>query len=433
MGGGAVRQDTHKRAPEPAAATPAAFDVTEAKLFRPRPSGDRAAQHPRTSAQRRDGLRGGDHGTRRVRQDDPARGVGRARPTPVRVGLGGRGRRRWCVPGTRRGRARSDRADRAARARVHRVADGSQLRPGAFASEFGARHADAAVRARPGRPRPPGGAIGHGRGVDDRRLRPRGLGPGARDASRPGRRTPPPARRRSAGGGGRRGPRAGPAPGVSAAPRCRRRATKIEAAELTDATEGWPVGLYLAALSLQEQRRSTVPPIRFTGDDRFVVDYVRSEVLGRLSRERQRFLTRTSILDRLNGSLCDAVMERSGSLVPSSRSSDRTCSWCRSIGSESGTGTTTSSATCSAPSSARTPSDPGLHRRAADRFEEAGMLEEAFVHAHASGDEDRAAELLQRVGLAAYRAGASPPSADGSTCSVRTRSLATQASRSWRH
>ena len=67
------------------------------------------------------------------------------------------------------------------------------------------------------------------------------------------------------------------------------RATKIEAAELTDATEGWPVGLYLAALSLQEQRRSTLPPIRFTGDDRFVVDYIRSEVLGRLSRERQRF------------------------------------------------------------------------------------------------------------------------------------------------
>ena len=40
------------------------------------------------------------------------------------------------------------------------------------------------------------------------------------------------------------------------------RATKIEAAELTDATEGWPVGLYLAALSLQEQRRSTLPQHR---------------------------------------------------------------------------------------------------------------------------------------------------------------------------
>jgi LuxR family transcriptional regulator, maltose regulon positive regulatory protein len=185
------------------------------------------------------------------------------------------------------------------------------------------------------------------------------------------------------------------------------RATKIEAAELTDATEGWPVGLYLAALSLQEQRRSTVPPIRFTGDDRFVVDYVRSEVLGRLSRERQRFLTRTSILDRLNGSLCDAVMERSGSartlesierqnllLVPL----DRQRQWYRYHN--------LFRDVLRAELARREPEAiPELHRRAADWFEEAGMLEEAFVHAHASGDEHRAAELLQRVGLAAYRVG----------------------------
>jgi LuxR family transcriptional regulator, maltose regulon positive regulatory protein len=185
------------------------------------------------------------------------------------------------------------------------------------------------------------------------------------------------------------------------------RATKSEAAELTDATEGWPVGLYLAALSLQEQRRSTVPPIRFTGDDRFVVDYVRSEVLGRLSRERQRFLTRTSILDRLNGPLCDAIMERSGSartlesierqnllLVPLDRQREwyRYHNLFRDV--------------LRAELARREPEAiPELHRRAAERFEEAGMLEEAFVHAQASGDEDRAVELLQRAGLVAYRAG----------------------------
>ncbi|HET7928240.1 MAG TPA: AAA family ATPase, partial [Actinomycetota bacterium] len=185
------------------------------------------------------------------------------------------------------------------------------------------------------------------------------------------------------------------------------RATRLEAAALADATEGWPVGLYLAALSLQEQRRSTVSPIRFTGDDRFVVDYVRSEVLGRLSRERQRFLTRTSILDRLNGSLCDAILGRSGSartlesierqnllLVPL----DRQRSWYRYHN--------LFRDVLRAELARREPEAiPVLHRRAADRFEEAGMLEEAFVHAHAGGDEDRAAELLQRVGLAAYRAG----------------------------
>ena len=187
------------------------------------------------------------------------------------------------------------------------------------------------------------------------------------------------------------------------------RATKAEAAELVDATEGWPVGLYLAALSLQEQRRSTVPPIRFTGDDRFVVDYVRSEVLGRLSRDRQRFLTRTSILDRLNGSVCDAVMERSGSartlesierqnllLVPLDRQREwyRYHNLFRDV--------------LRAELARREPETiPELHRRAADRFEEAGLLEEALVHAHASGDGERAAELLQRMGLAYYRNGRS--------------------------
>jgi LuxR family maltose regulon positive regulatory protein len=185
------------------------------------------------------------------------------------------------------------------------------------------------------------------------------------------------------------------------------RATKGEAAELADATEGWPVGLYLAALSLQEQRRSTLPPIRFNGDDRFVVDYVRSEVLGRLSRERQRFLTRSSILDRLNGSLCDAVLGRSGSartlesierqnllLVPLDRQREwyRYHNLFRDV--------------LRAELARREPETiPELHRKAADRFEELGRLEDALVHAHASGDEQRAIELLQRMSLAFYRVG----------------------------
>ena len=71
---------------------------------------------------------------------------------------------------------------------------------------------------------------------------------------------------------------------------------KARSAELAEATEGWPVGLYLAALSLQAQSRSNVPAIRFSGDDRFVTDYVQSEFLSRLPRDRVRFLTRTSLL-----------------------------------------------------------------------------------------------------------------------------------------
>ena len=68
-----------------------------------------------------------------------------------------------------------------------------------------------------------------------------------------------------------------------------------------------------------------------------------------------------------------------------------------------------------------------LHGKAADRFEELGRLEDALVHAHASGDEDRAAELLQRVGLAFYRVGRIATSVGGSTCSVRTSSPGTGA------
>ncbi len=69
-------------------------------------------------------------------------------------------------------------------------------------------------------------------------------------------------------------------------------------------TEGWPAGLYLAALSLLE---------REWDDDRFVSEYVREEFLAELSAEELAFLTRTSVLGRLSASLCDAVLESDGS------------------------------------------------------------------------------------------------------------------------
>ncbi len=46
----------------------------------------------------------------------------------------------------------------------------------------------------------------------------------------------------------------------------------------------------------------------FSGDDRFVSDYFRSELLSRLPAEEARFLTHTSVLDRMCGGLCDAVL-----------------------------------------------------------------------------------------------------------------------------
>jgi LuxR family maltose regulon positive regulatory protein len=78
-------------------------------------------------------------------------------------------------------------------------------------------------------------------------------------------------------------------------------------------TEGWPVALYLAGLALGEAADPGRAIARFAGDDRFVVDYLREEFLVPVSRRRLEFLRRASVLDRLSGELCDAVLERGGS------------------------------------------------------------------------------------------------------------------------
>src|SRR5215218_6847727 len=82
---------------------------------------------------------------------------------------------------------------------------------------------------------------------------------------------------------------------------------------LVTRTEGWPAGLYLAALSLREQPDRGRALARFAGDDRFVADYVRDELLAELPGDRLRFLRRTSVLEDLTGPLCDAVLARPGS------------------------------------------------------------------------------------------------------------------------
>ena len=74
-------------------------------------------------------------------------------------------------------------------------------------------------------------------------------------------------------------------------------------------TEGWIAGLQLAALSMQGQSNPAGFIQSFTGSHRFVLDYLVEEVLGRQPAEMQNFLLHTSILDRLCGSLCEAVLE----------------------------------------------------------------------------------------------------------------------------
>jgi LuxR family maltose regulon positive regulatory protein len=86
-----------------------------------------------------------------------------------------------------------------------------------------------------------------------------------------------------------------------------------DVAELHQRTEGWPVGLYLAALCLREGGTLPRPAVSFGGDDRLVSDYVESEFLARISPQERVFLSRTAALERMSGALCDAVLERPGS------------------------------------------------------------------------------------------------------------------------
>jgi LuxR family maltose regulon positive regulatory protein len=86
-----------------------------------------------------------------------------------------------------------------------------------------------------------------------------------------------------------------------------------ELSELTERTEGWPAGLYLAALSIQAGPAGATSVVDFSGDDRFVAEFLRIELLSRLPAAEAQFLTRTSILERMCGGLCDSVLETTGS------------------------------------------------------------------------------------------------------------------------
>src|SRR5215469_16586143 len=72
-------------------------------------------------------------------------------------------------------------------------------------------------------------------------------------------------------------------------------------------------GLYLAALALREGGSVHAAAASFGGDDRFVSAYVESEFLARISVSQREFLTRTAVLERMSGPLCEAVLEVPGS------------------------------------------------------------------------------------------------------------------------
>lgn len=89
--------------------------------------------------------------------------------------------------------------------------------------------------------------------------------------------------------------------------------TTRDVATLEGRTEGWIAGLQLAALSMQGRKDISHFISVFAGSNRYIVDYLTDEVLRQQSEHIRTFLLRTSILDRLSGSLCDTVTEQTDS------------------------------------------------------------------------------------------------------------------------
>jgi len=80
-------------------------------------------------------------------------------------------------------------------------------------------------------------------------------------------------------------------------------------------TEGWIAGLQLAALSVRDCDKREIEKFanEFSGSNRYIIDYLVEEVLGRLSESLREFIYATAVLDRMNAELCDFILQKSGS------------------------------------------------------------------------------------------------------------------------
>ncbi|MFD2612439.1 helix-turn-helix transcriptional regulator [Paenibacillus gansuensis] len=182
-------------------------------------------------------------------------------------------------------------------------------------------------------------------------------------------------------------------------------------AVLESRTEGWIAGLHLAALSIKGDHGAERLIQSFNGNHHFVLDYLLEEVLQRQPVAVQTFLLRTSILDRLCGSLCDAVMldpSVSGRevLLDLDRMNlfvvplDHERCWYRyhHLFADLLRKRLQDSLDVSRMTT--------LHQRASVWYEENGFDIEAFHHAVKSRDTDRAARLLEGEGMPIHLRGA---------------------------
>lgn len=172
-----------------------------------------------------------------------------------------------------------------------------------------------------------------------------------------------------------------------------------DVAALEKRTEGWIAGLQLAALSLRGRPDRSRFIATFSGDDRYILDYLVEEVLNNQSEDVRRFLLHTSILDRLSAPLCDAVTGRTDSraqldylaranlfLIP--LYDQRRWYRYHHLFAE---------ALRARLEDEQPDALSDLHHRASAWFEQAGQFADAVRHAFAAGEPERAADLVERA------------------------------------
>ncbi|MBI5965910.1 MAG: helix-turn-helix transcriptional regulator [Chloroflexi bacterium] len=174
-----------------------------------------------------------------------------------------------------------------------------------------------------------------------------------------------------------------------------------DVAALEARTEGWIAGLQLAAISIQGHKDAGNFIKSFTGSHHFVLDYLVEEVLQQQPERVQDFLLCTSILDRMTGPLCDAVLLNSlasgrdtleqlehNNLFINSLDNER--SWYRYHHLFGGL-------LRQRLGKMRTPEEiAGYHLRASEWHEKNGDPTQAFHHAVSAGDFNRAAMLAEK-------------------------------------
>jgi LuxR family transcriptional regulator, maltose regulon positive regulatory protein len=180
-----------------------------------------------------------------------------------------------------------------------------------------------------------------------------------------------------------------------------------DVAELHRRTEGWPVGLYLASLYLRAGGSLAGAAASFGGDDLFVSEYMESEFLERISSSQRVFLTRTAVLERMSGPLCEAVLDVPGAgviLADLARSNlllvplDRRGHWYRYHH-------LFRDMLLAELERVEPGLIPVLRRRAADWCLRNGLTEEALEYSMAATAVDEAARLTEELWISVYRQG----------------------------